>query len=269
MTRRERIERRAEKRREWAESRSRKAEQRERAAKAISDNIPLGQPILVGHHSEKRHRKELARIQGGFEAAHEHRKMASEHAYKADGIDRQLDASIYSDDPDAVEALEAKAARLEAEADRCKAINKAARLGGPGWVERIDPPLTDEERAEIISNAKYSTGVSARQPFPAYHLALLRANARRCRERIKAVRRQQESQAEAEAAPGGIVYQESESGWCSVRFAEYPGRPIVSALKAAFFSYSGGSWSGPVSRLPELVRQEIEAASALSAQRPA
>ena len=28
----------------------------------MQDSIPLGQPILVGHHSEKRHRRDLARI---------------------------------------------------------------------------------------------------------------------------------------------------------------------------------------------------------------
>ena len=31
-------------------------------AHSIADGIPFGQPILVGHHSEKRHRADLARI---------------------------------------------------------------------------------------------------------------------------------------------------------------------------------------------------------------
>ncbi len=43
------------------------AQQRARAAKSASDEIskyiPLGQPILVGHHSEKRHRRDLAKMQ--------------------------------------------------------------------------------------------------------------------------------------------------------------------------------------------------------------
>ena len=36
------------------------------AARQQLEMIPLGQPILVGHHSEKRHRKELTRIDQHF-----------------------------------------------------------------------------------------------------------------------------------------------------------------------------------------------------------
>jgi predicted RNA methylase len=36
---------------------------------AIADNIPLGQPILVGHHSEKRARRDAARIENGMRKA--------------------------------------------------------------------------------------------------------------------------------------------------------------------------------------------------------
>jgi Domain of unknown function (DUF3560) len=36
---------------------------------AITDNIPLGQPILVGHHSEKRARKDAEKIESGMRRA--------------------------------------------------------------------------------------------------------------------------------------------------------------------------------------------------------
>ena len=36
--------------------------ERGKRVRQISDMIPLGQPILVGHHSEKRHRADLKRI---------------------------------------------------------------------------------------------------------------------------------------------------------------------------------------------------------------
>jgi phospholipid N-methyltransferase len=39
------------------------------AVSAIADNIPLGQPILVGHHSEKRARKDAERIRSGMDKA--------------------------------------------------------------------------------------------------------------------------------------------------------------------------------------------------------
>lgn len=39
------------------------------AVSAIADHIPLGQPILVGHHSERRARKDAERIQNGMRRA--------------------------------------------------------------------------------------------------------------------------------------------------------------------------------------------------------
>jgi hypothetical protein len=45
-----------------AEKKERAAEAKHAAAGRIADNIPLGQPILVGHHSEKRARRDADRI---------------------------------------------------------------------------------------------------------------------------------------------------------------------------------------------------------------
>lgn len=55
MTRRERLERKLERRQQWAESRERKAESARRASDAVL-LPPGGEPIKIGHHSEKRHR---------------------------------------------------------------------------------------------------------------------------------------------------------------------------------------------------------------------
>jgi len=46
-----------------AERKDREATNRLAAAHAISDRIPFGQPILVGHHSERGHRADLKRIE--------------------------------------------------------------------------------------------------------------------------------------------------------------------------------------------------------------
>jgi hypothetical protein len=46
------------------------------AARERLEMIPLGQPILAGHHSEKRHRKDLNRIDRHFAEAKEHHDKA-------------------------------------------------------------------------------------------------------------------------------------------------------------------------------------------------
>lgn len=56
-----------------AESR---AESRSHAADKINSFIPFGQPILVGHHSESRHRRDIERIRNNVEKSIQEREKA-------------------------------------------------------------------------------------------------------------------------------------------------------------------------------------------------
>lgn len=49
-------------------------------ARATADLIPFGQPVLVGHHSEGRHRRDLARIDAGYRKGAELAAEARENA---------------------------------------------------------------------------------------------------------------------------------------------------------------------------------------------
>lgn len=62
----DRAEQRADRFEGYSDNRAKDAESAANGAKAIADNIPFGQPILVGHHSEKRARKDAERIENGF-----------------------------------------------------------------------------------------------------------------------------------------------------------------------------------------------------------
>ena len=61
MTRKERQEARAERYREYADNADKRATAAFNASSAAVEHIPLGQPILVGHHSERAHRRALER----------------------------------------------------------------------------------------------------------------------------------------------------------------------------------------------------------------
>jgi hypothetical protein len=65
----ERAEERAERFEGYQEKRADDAERAHEAVAAIADNIPLGQPILVGHHSERHARKDAERIKSGMRKA--------------------------------------------------------------------------------------------------------------------------------------------------------------------------------------------------------
>ncbi len=180
MTFRERQERRLARRREWAAGREAKSAAAFDRAHNLSKDIPLGQPILVGHHSERRARRDAKQIEDSMFAGVDHAKMAERHDQAADGIERQLERSIYSDDDDAIERLEERIAMLEAERDRVKAFNASCRKG------TRDMSLLDErQQRDIISTAQvasYQLGKGG--GFPAYHLALLGANIKRNRQRL-------------------------------------------------------------------------------------
>jgi hypothetical protein len=97
--------------RQLAEKHARIATGRHFAARERLELIPLGQPILLGHHSEKRHRRDLNRID-------EHFAKAKEHHDKAEYVRRRATAAesnviIFSDDPDATEKLVDKIERLK------------------------------------------------------------------------------------------------------------------------------------------------------------
>ena len=174
MTYREKREKRAEQRRDWAASREAKSEAGFAKAKEIADMIPFGQPILVGHHSEGRARKDQERITKGMAAGHENAKVAERHEQAADEIERQLGTSIYDDDPDAKERLEEKIADLEAKRDEMKARNAAYRK---------------EHREELKAMGPYERSQSV--PYPTYSLSNLSGNISRLKKRLAALSREE------------------------------------------------------------------------------
>ena len=65
----ERAEERAERFEDYSDKRETDAERAKVAVERIADGIPMGQPILVGHHSERRARRDAERIQNGMRKA--------------------------------------------------------------------------------------------------------------------------------------------------------------------------------------------------------
>ncbi len=187
MTRtyRERREARAARLREWARSRETRAEQSAATARTIADAIPLGQPILLGHHSQHRSERDRERIERGTRRAFEHTSKAHEFSRRADNIEAAAEHAIYSDDPDAVEKLRARVAELERDRDTIKAYNAACRKGVADSAT-LPPQLRGElETAIKVWGQTQCPGGR----FPAYTLSNLSANIRRNRQRLATLTR--------------------------------------------------------------------------------
>lgn len=174
MTYRDRRLARAERLRGWSEANERRSDQRYDAATSIADGIPFGQPILVGHHSERRHRRDLDKIHAGMRASVELERKATTQAQAAATIEAQAEGSIYDDDPDAVERLTEKLAALEAKREAMTSANAEYRK---------------QHRAELKAMSAYQRSQSV--PFPSYAISNIGGNISRCRERLARLQRQQ------------------------------------------------------------------------------
>lgn len=245
MTRRERLEHRIEKRRKWADGRRAKAAS---LRAATPENMRNDWAFIT----QPGHIPERARMIARDDRAHGHSNMATYHDGKAAGLESQLERSIFSDDPDAIESLEAKASALDASAARCNAINAAwrkAKRGLPdeeapsaGWSCGLLPPAVETEETK---NAMQYGCTRRKGPMDA---AYDRANARRCRERIEQIKADQAMRNRVEAAPNGITIEGSD--YVSITFAEKPDRQVLTELKTAGFRWGRGSWCGKRERIP-------------------
>lgn len=255
-TRRERLTRKLEKRGEWADKARTRSDAAFGSAGQMAEAIPFGQPVLIGHHSEKRDRAYRGRMHAKMDrGVAEHRK-AEHHASKARGLSIALEASIFDDDPDALEKLREKMAALEAVCENMKRVNAAWKKGGREAVAQ----LTSEALAAEIER---NMGTCRKgRPFEAYQLSNRRAEIRRCKQRIANIEAKQKRASDAEKAGGVVVARHGETGLCRVTFVEKPARDVLEALRAAGYHWGLGSWHGRIDELPDAVRALEEQAKA-------
>jgi hypothetical protein len=105
---------------ELAAKKAEEAEAAHKRAHAIADAIPFGQPILVGHHSEKHHRSDLNKIHNLEGKGFELQKISEHYENKAANLVNPK--GISSDDPDAIAKLKDKIASLEKDHAEWKAL---------------------------------------------------------------------------------------------------------------------------------------------------
>lgn len=244
-TYRERRENKIIKLEEWAAKREQKSEQDFKRYHAIADNIPLGQPILIGHHSEKHHRADIARIDNAIRSGVENQKKAEDMTSRAAGIAHQLETSIYDDDPDAIERLEARIAKNEAERENMKKVNTLYRKKDAAGLAALGINL-DELNAKLARMGAWF----GKQPHMPYEFTNLGACIRKDKERIGIIKTRQSRMTKAEAA--GVLI-EGEFKYSRITFPEKPEREIIDALKAAGFYWSGGSWNGELEKIPPAI----------------
>jgi hypothetical protein len=249
----ERQEARRERYEDLAEKNAREGAATIESARKMAEGIPFGQPILVGHHSEQRDRNYRERIHNKFERGFEALDKSKYHASKAASVGK---GGISSDDPNAIDKLREKLARLEADQAQMKAVNAAHKKfqKDPASLDKTN--LSDSLK-ETIRNYKPRYSWEP-HPIAPYELTNNGAEIRRVKARIEQLERQ-ERDAEAlraENPRGEAIKAEEVAGGLRIEqnaeenrvFLFFPGKPsdaIRKLCKRSGFRWapSVGAWS--------------------------
>lgn len=156
----DRAEERAERFGEYQVKRTADAEAAREAVARIADNIPLGQPILVGHHSERHARKDAERIENGMRKAVKMWRTAQYWEDRARGAIRH---AKYKERPDVrarrIKGLEAEVRKMEkSKAAGTSALRLWSVLHEPGSLLKNGEPTTFYERALYVSGRSSTSG---------------------------------------------------------------------------------------------------------------
>lgn len=165
---------------------SRAAEAVYRAGRAHVEHIPLGQPILVGHHSERRHRRALDRYDRAIRKSVELDKAAKRAQAAANRVGS---GGISADDPEAVMKLHAKAEALQVAQERMKAANAAIRKHTKAGADAQRAALVALGFSERAAGELLAPDFCRRIGFPSYALQNNLANIKRIEQRIAQLER--------------------------------------------------------------------------------
>lgn len=203
-------------------------------AREIADRIPLGQPALVGHHSQRRHERDVERIQAGFGRAVALRAEAVQATRRADAVERN--DAISGDDPDALDKLRAKLEAVEGARARMVAANRLVRAGDREGLAGLG--FTAAQVAELLT-----PDFAGRLGFPDYALRNAAGEASRLRKRIVDLEARAAAPARATVVLDGGRIEEGENR-VRVFFDERPTEALRARLKASGFRWapSVGAW---------------------------
>ena len=212
-------------------------------ARAIGNMIPMGQPILVGHHSEGRHRRDIGRIDSLLGKASQAHQEARKLAARADAA--ETSRAVSSDDPEALEKLRAKLARIEKFRTMGIAVNKIVRAS-KGDEAKMRSGLAglaglgfDDEQASAMLRPNSFGDIGC----PKYKLTNWAAETRRIEARIKQLETRATTPAKPDEQIGDVTIREADNR-VQIIFPGKPSDAIRSELKSNGFRWSpmAGAW---------------------------
>lgn len=221
-----------------AEAKERQADMAFQTAHEATARIPFGQPILVGHHSERRHRAAIARMEKGMERGVSLVRQAQALYQRA--IAAESNQAISSDNPDALELLTGELSSREENQQFMKAVNKAYRKGDEALLAmgftRADIAAM---REEISKNRTWGN-----VPFANFRLTNNNNSIKRIQKRIAVLKRAAQDVNTEITFGGGKVIDSVDNNRIQIFFKEKPDPDLRTTLKRHGFKWapSVGAW---------------------------
>ncbi len=245
--RQERLEEAAERARANAAAAYKRADMSEAAT-----GIPFGQPILVGHHSEGRHRAAIKRADNAMRKSVEESKKAAYYAGAASSVGT---AGVSSDDPNGIEKLTEKLAKLEAWQELMQAANKLVRKKDVAGLVALGFTQANAEKA--INVPVWGNKFCAFEP---YQLSNNSATIRSTKARIEQLQRELGAESKTTETNIGItVIENVEANRVQILFPGKPDEATRSMLKSLGFKWSPseGAWQRLLNNAARYAAQRV------------
>lgn len=230
-----RQEARADRFNELAEKAEKQSNQAYRTAEQIGSFIPFGQPILVGHHSEGRHRRDLAKIDNNMRKSIELDEKAKYYAEKAENAANSY--AIRSDDPEAIVKLIEKYNGLIKNQELMVNANKIIKSKKLQEVEKVEQlqtlGLTEQQAIKIMEPSNFGGA-----GFPSFRLTNNGATIRSTQQRIEYLRKQQAQETKEVEINGVKIVDNVEDNRLQLFFDGKPDEATRTELKRNGFRWS-------------------------------
>jgi len=221
---------------------------RERASKArveaanlsseahrMASVIPFGQPILVGHHSERADRNFRNRIHNKLGKSVEASEKAEHYERRAESAEKNN--SISSDDPEAAQKLKAKIERAEEYQETMRAANKIIRkkISDAEKITELQSRFGwEKETCQKLLEPDFCGRVG----FANYQLTNNGANIRRMKQRIEELETRTGQETKETEFEGFKVVENVEENRIQLIFPGKPEAEIRTILKRHGFRWS-------------------------------
>lgn len=197
-------------------------------SKEMASVIPMGQPILVGHHSERGDRNYRDKIHNTMGRSIAASNKAGYYADKAESI-KNNDA-IFSDDPEALQKLEEKLNSLKANQEFMKTANKLIKKGDREGFLKL-PMATAAMWDKLNVSGWWGKG------FAGFSLTNNNANIKRVEQRIAALKKQEASSAVDTMVNGVRILENREANCLQLFFDGKPTAAVITQLKQHGFRW--------------------------------